>query len=69
MSIVKLARLVALHVKGATNLGLYSNNKECARFARTLLGGLLHAGCYNLEIVVVGTSVLKFPAVAHAHAC
>ena len=28
----------------------YNNiNKECARFSRTLLGGLLHAGSYNLE--------------------
>ena len=37
--------------------------KECARFARTLLGKLLHAGCYNLEIVVQWISVyLNFPS-------
>ena len=45
----------------------YSLYNERARFARTLLGGLLHAGGYNLEVLV--TCVFEFSAVAHAHAC
>ena len=40
--------------------------KECARFAPTLLCRLLHACCYNLEMVVQCLSVFKFPAIAHA---
>ena len=47
----------------------YYNYKECACFACTLLGRLLHAGCYNLEIVVQWISAFKIPAVAHANAC
>ena len=35
----------------------YDYYKECARFTRTLFGGLLHAGCYTLEMVIQWISV------------
>ena len=58
-TLCNLAHIVLISNFVCTKISYY---KECAHFARTLLGRLLHAGCYNLEMVIRWISVhLNFP--------